>query len=84
MTAISCAFNNAIPYCMQLAYLSATVTVRVCSSKGPCLLQLLGIILPETRLQQLLFPNTKLQGKDVMLVLDFKILGLLKAGNVFH
>ena len=69
---------------MQLAYLSATVTVRVCSSKGPCLLQLLGIILPETRLQQLLFSNTKLQGKDVMLVLDCKILGLLEAGNVFH
>ena len=48
------------------------------------MLQLLGIILPETRLQQLLFSNTKLQGKDVMLVSDFKILGLLEAGNVFH
>ena len=64
--------------------LSATVTVSVCSSKGPCVLQLLGIILPKTRLQLLLFANTKLQGKDVVLFLDFKILCLLEAGNVFH
>ena len=46
--------------------------------------QLLGIILPETRLKQLFFPNTQLQGKDVVLVLDLKILGLLEAGNFFH
>lgn len=48
------------------------------------MLQLLGIILPKTRLQQLFFANTKLQGKDVVLVWDLKILGLLETGNVFY
>lgn len=41
--------------------------------------QLLGIVLPETGLQQLLLAYSKLQGKSVVFILQSNVLHMLKA-----